>query len=99
MTLNQPNTNFPSHTDRSKTIGVDLTTGSLGQGTSEAIGAALGNRAQNRPSCVYVAVGDGERDEGQIWKARSLPHTAAGATGLSLWTTTAASWTARLLTL
>ena len=38
-TLNQPNTNFPSHTDRSKTIGVDLTTGSLGQGMSEAIGA------------------------------------------------------------
>lgn len=67
-TLNQPNTNFPSHTDRSKTIGVDLTTGSLGQGMSEAIGAALGNRAQNRPSRVYVAVGDGECDEGQIWE-------------------------------
>ena len=59
---------FPAHTDRSKTIGVDLTTGSLGQGMSEAIGAALGNRAQNRPSRVYVAVGDGECDEGQIWE-------------------------------
>ena len=67
-TLNQPNTNFPSHTDRSKTIGVDLTTGSLGQGMSEAIGAALGSRVQNRPSRVYVAVGDGECDEGQIWE-------------------------------
>ena len=67
-TLNQPNTNFPSHTDRSKTIGVDLTTGSLGQGMSEAIGAALGSRVQNRPSRVYVAVGDGEGDEGQIWE-------------------------------
>ena len=41
-TLNQPGTDFPSHTDRNKTIGVDLTTGSLGQGMSEAIGAALG---------------------------------------------------------
>ena len=68
-TLNQPNTNFPSHTDRSKTIGVDLTTGSLGHGMSEAIGAALGSRAQNRPSRVYVAVGDGECDEGQVWEA------------------------------
>ena len=67
-TLNQPNTNFPSHTDRRKTIGVDLTTGSLGQGMSEAIGAALGSRVQNRPSRVYVAVGDGECDEGQIWE-------------------------------
>ena len=98
-TLNQPNTNFPSHTDRSKTIGVDLTTGSLGQGMSEAIGAALGNRAQNRPSRVYVAVGDGECDEGQIWKVRSLPHTTSWITSFVSWTTTAASWTARLPTL
>ena len=67
-TLNQPNTNFPSHTDRNKTIGVDLTTGSLGQGMSEAVGAALGNRAQGLSSRVYVAVGDGEADEGQIWE-------------------------------
>lgn len=35
---------------------------------SEAIGAALGSRVQNRPSRVYVAVGDGECDEGQIWE-------------------------------
>ncbi|MGN0994478.1 MAG: transketolase [Butyricicoccus sp.] len=68
-TLNRPNTDFPSHTDRNKTVGVDLTTGSLGQGMSEAVGAALGNRVQNRPGRVYVAVGDGECDEGQIWEA------------------------------
>ena len=37
-TLNQPGTDFPSHTDRRKTVGVDLTTGSLGQGMSEAVG-------------------------------------------------------------
>ena len=43
-TLNQPHTNFPSHTDRTKTPGVDLTTGSLGQGMSTATGAALGNK-------------------------------------------------------
>lgn len=68
-TLNQPNTNFPSHTDRQKTVGVDLTTGSLGQGMSEAVGAALGCKVQNRPNRIFVAVGDGECDEGQIWEA------------------------------
>ena len=45
-TLNQPGTQFPSHTDRNKTPGVDLTTGSLGQGMSEVVGAAIGNRIQ-----------------------------------------------------
>ena len=68
-TLNQPHTNFPSHTDRTKTPGVDLTTGSLGQGMSTATGAALGNKLDGRDSHVFVFVGDGECDEGQIWEA------------------------------
>ena len=68
-TLNHPHTDFPSHTDRNKTPGVDLTTGSLGQGISEAVGAALGLKKQGKPGRVYVAVGDGECDEGQIWEA------------------------------
>lgn len=67
--LNQPGTIFPSHTDRSKTPGVDLTTGSLGQGIGEAVGAALGLKAQGKNSRVYVAVGDGECDEGAVWEA------------------------------
>ena len=67
--LNQPGTDFPSHTDRNKTIGVDLTTGSLGQGMSEAVGAALGNKTRSLPGRVYVAIGDGEADEGQVWEA------------------------------
>ncbi len=68
-TLNQPNTKFPSHTDCRLTPGVNLTTGSLGQGMSEAVGAALGNKCQGRDSHVFVAVGDGESDEGQVWEA------------------------------
>lgn len=68
-TLNKPNTNFPSHTDRTKTPGVDLTTGSLGQGMSTATGAAVGNRIDGRDNHVYVFVGDGECDEGQVWEA------------------------------
>ncbi len=69
MTLNQPGTNFPSHCDRNKTIGVDMTTGSLGQGTSTAAGLALGDRLQGRNSRTFLIVGDGELDEGQCWEA------------------------------
>ena len=68
-TLNDYRSHFPSHTDRSLTRGVDLTTGSLGQGISEAAGAALGNKMQGIKSYVYVFVGDGEADEGQVWEA------------------------------
>ena len=68
-TLNQPGTKFPSHTDRKLTPGVDLTTGSLGQGASTAAGAALGNRIDGRGSRVFCVVGDGECDEGEVWEA------------------------------
>ena len=68
-TLNFPGTHFPSHTDRKLTPGVDLTTGSLGQGVSTATGAALGNRLDGRDSYVYCVIGDGEADEGQVWEA------------------------------
>lgn len=68
-TLNRPHSRFPSHTDRLMTPGVDLTTGSLGQGISEAVGAALGHKVQKRNNRVYVAIGDGEADEGQVWEA------------------------------
>ena len=68
-TLNQPNTKFPSHTDRKLTPGVDLTTGSLGQGTSTAAGAALGNKIDGRGNHVFCVVGDGESDEGEVWEA------------------------------
>ena len=68
-TLNKPHTNFPSHTDRTKTPGVDLTTGSLGQGVSTATGAALGNKIDGRDNHVFCVIGDGEADEGQVWEA------------------------------
>ena len=71
-TLNQPHTNFPSHTDRTKTPGIDLTTGSLGQGMSTAVGAALGNKVDGRDNHTFVFVGDGECDEGQVWEAEQF---------------------------
>ena len=68
-TLNQPGTNLPSHCDRKKTPGVDMTTGSLGQGTSLAAGMALGDKLAGRDSRVFLIVGDGELNEGQAWEA------------------------------
>ena len=68
-TLNRPGTNLPSHCDKNKTIGIDCTTGSLGQGTSQAVGMALGDKLKGRPSRTFLIVGDGEIDEGQCWEA------------------------------
>lgn len=67
-TLNQPYTLLPSHCDRTKTPGIDMTTGSLGQGASSAAGIALGLRVQKRNSFVYLVLGDGECQEGQVWE-------------------------------
>ncbi len=68
LTLNQGGTHLPSHCDRNKTTGVDMTTGSLGQGVSSAIGIALGNRIDGRDSFTYLIIGDGECNEGQVWE-------------------------------
>jgi len=68
-TLNQPGTDLPSHCDRNKTPGIDMTTGSLGQGTSLAIGMALGDKLMGRSSKTFLFIGDGEADEGQVWEA------------------------------
>ncbi|NLI52710.1 MAG: transketolase [Clostridiales bacterium] len=68
-TLNQPGTCLPSHCDRNKTPGIDMTTGSLGQGTSLACGMALGERMRGRDTRVFLIVGDGEANEGQVWEA------------------------------
>lgn len=68
LTLNQGGTRLPSHCDRNLTPGVDMTTGSLGQGISTAIGTALGHRMSGMPNRTYLILGDGECNEGQIWE-------------------------------
>ena len=52
-----------------KTPGVEIATGSLGQGLSVAHGIAMGARLENRDYKVYVLMGDGEVQEGQVWEA------------------------------
>lgn len=68
-TLNKIGTNLPSHCDMNKTPGVDMTTGSLGQGLSCAIGLALGAKIKKDDATIYSIIGDGEAQEGQIWEA------------------------------
>jgi transketolase len=67
-TLNVGGTRLPSHCDRNLTPGVDMTTGSLGQGFSASAGIALGLRMRGLGSRVYAVIGDGESDEGQVWE-------------------------------
>ncbi len=69
MTLNKPGTHFPSHCDRNLTIGIDMTTGSLGQGASTALGIALAQRLNGTQNSTYLILGDGESQEGQVWEA------------------------------
>lgn len=72
LTLNKPGTHLPSHCDRNLTPGIDMTTGSLGQGTSLAVGMALGDKLKGRTNRVFLIVGDGESNEGQVWEAFSF---------------------------
>lgn len=67
--LNRNGTRLPSHPDRNLTPGIDMTTGSLGQGISVATGVAYGKKIENSPHYTYTLVGDGELNEGQCWEA------------------------------
>lgn len=67
-TINTNGTRLPSHCDRNNTPGIDMTTGSLGQGMSTAIGIAQGNKMQNKENYTYLLLGDGECQEGQVWE-------------------------------
>jgi transketolase len=68
-TLNRGGTRLPSHCDMNLTPGIDMTTGSLGHGLSAGVGMALANRLDGIDSTVYVVMGDGECNEGQVWEA------------------------------
>ena len=69
LTLNQGGTRLPSHCDMNLTTGIDMTTGSLGQGFSCAVGVALGSKLEDDGAFIFTLIGDGESQEGQIWEA------------------------------
>lgn len=69
MTYRKMGTILQGHPDIKKTPGIDMSTGSLGQGISAAVGMAFGAKVKNQDFRVYTMVGDGEIDEGQVWEA------------------------------
>lgn len=68
-TFNQPGTRLQKHIDMHLVPGAELSTGSLAQGLSVAVGMALGLKNDAKKRQVFVLIGDGECQEGQIWEA------------------------------
>jgi len=68
-TFSAPGTRLQKHIDMHLVPGTELSTGSLGQGLSVGIGMALADRIDGKDRRVYVLIGDGESQEGQIWEA------------------------------
>ncbi len=68
-TLRHPGAMLQGHPDMKGTPGVDMSTGSLGQGVSAACGMALAGKLSDRDYRVYAILGDGEIEEGQVWEA------------------------------
>ena len=61
--------NLQGHPDMKKVPGVDMSTGSLGQGLSTAVGMAIGSKMEHEGYRVYCLLGDGELEEGQVWES------------------------------
>ena len=68
-TFRKIGSDLQGHPDMKKVPGVDMTTGSLGQGLSAAVGMAIASKMDSAGCRVYCIVGDGEIEEGQIWEA------------------------------
>ncbi|MBR3003304.1 MAG: transketolase [Clostridia bacterium] len=68
-TFRKLDSNLQGHPDMNKVPGVDMTSGSLGQGLSAANGMAIAGKMDNKNYRVYCILGDGEIEEGQIWEA------------------------------
>jgi transketolase len=68
-TLRQLDSRLQGHADRTATPGVEMSSGALGQGLSFGIGIALAGRLSSQQYRVYVLLGDGECNEGQVWEA------------------------------
>ena len=73
-TLRHIGSRLQGHPNMNLTPGVDMSTGSLGQGVSAAAGMALGAKKQGKDLRVYTLLGDGEIEEGQVWEAMMFAH-------------------------
>ena len=68
-TFRKIGSNLQGHPDMKKVPGVDMTTGSLGQGLSSAVGMAIASKMDKAGCDIYCIMGDGEIEEGQVWEA------------------------------
>lgn len=68
-TLRKLGSNLQGHPNMNDLSGVDMSTGSLGQGISAAVGMALAGKLDNKDYRVFALLGDGELEEGQVWEA------------------------------
>lgn len=68
-TFKMDNTRLYAHPSMNEDMGIEFASGSLGQGLSLGVGTSLALKKKNNPAKVYVVIGDGECDEGQIWEA------------------------------
>ena len=73
-TLRHIGSYLQGHPNMNMTPGVDMSTGSLGQGVSAAAGMALAAKKQGKDLRVYTLLGDGEIEEGQVWEAMMFAH-------------------------
>lgn len=69
MTLRQVGSKFQGHPNMNKVPGIEMSTGSLGQGFSAAVGMAIAGKIDKNPGRVYALTGDGELQEGIVWEA------------------------------
>ncbi len=69
LTLRKLGSKFQGHPDMKKVPGVEMSTGSLGQGISAAVGMALAGKLDKAPGRVFTLLGDGEIQEGIVWEA------------------------------
>ena len=72
VTLRHIGSYLQGHPDMKGIPGVDMSTGSLGQGVSAAVGMAIAGKLDNKDYTVYTLLGDGEIQEGQVWEAAML---------------------------
>lgn len=72
VTLRHIGSYLQGHPDMKNIPGVDMSTGSLGQGVSAAVGMAIAGKLDNKDYTVYTLLGDGEIQEGQVWEAAML---------------------------
>ena len=73
-TLRKIGSRLQGHPNMNETPGVDMSTGSLGQGVSAAAGMALGAKKTGKAVRVYTLLGDGEIEEGEVWEAMMFAH-------------------------